>query len=101
MGVCRAPRSAEPATNRDGEVPNLKGQIVKAASARCRVPYILDLQRRATVAFPAKVSKHALKVIESLSAAYNVMYHAEHFLSADQVASLSHGLRRLELPKVG
>ena len=64
----------------DGEFPEMQGNAVKAANTRSLAPFVLDLQQRAVDIAPTDVNKHMLKVVESLHAAYEVMYGAGLFV---------------------
>ena len=76
-------------------LPELKGSSVKAANTRALAPYALNLQQRAVASDPSPVNKHALKVVESLQAAYELMYGGSYFLSVEQVRELRKALTRL------
>ena len=82
---------------RPGDFPELSGSVVKAANTRSLAPYVLDLQRRATTTDPTDANKHMLKVVESVSEAYNILYSAGYFLTAAEAAALDRHLTRMGL----
>ena len=76
----------------------LSGRVVKAANTRSLVPYVVELARRALAADPTNARlKHMYKVVESLNAAYELMYAAGYFLSDTQAATLASHLTRMGL----
>ena len=82
---------------RDDEFPELKGNSVKAANTRSLVPYALELQQRAVAIAPTEKNKHALKVVESLQALYDVFYSGGYFLTPAELATTRRQLLRLGL----
>jgi len=73
-------------SNLSGEsgYPELHGPLVKAANTRHLVPFLLDMQERATRASPTHRNRHMLKVAQSLNKLYELFYGAGHFLSEDE-----------------
>ena len=75
--------------------PELHGPAVKAANTRALTPYAVNLQQRLTTENPSDLNKHALKVIESLQACYNMFYGAGYFLPPAEIERLDFLLSRL------
>ena len=57
---------------------------MKAANTRSLVPYGVELQRRAVAIDASASNKHMLKVLESLQAAYDLLYSCDYFLTPEQ-----------------
>ena len=75
--------------------PELKGNGVKAANTRALVPFVVDIQKRATNMNPSERNKHMLKVVSSLQTAYDIMYGNGFFLSDGALTSLDKALTRM------
>ena len=59
---------------KDGDYPELKGNGVKAANTRALLPFLCDLQTRATARTDTPKNRQMLQVVQSLQHAYDVMY---------------------------
>ena len=75
--------------------PEMHGPANKAANTRSLVPYIIDLQRRATAMNPTRKHRHMLKVVESLQAAIDIFYSNGSFLSEETVTALARHLNKM------
>ena len=75
--------------------PELHGPAVKAANTRALVQYAMCLQDRSTAADPSSENRHCLKVAQSLSDAYELMYAANYFLTVDEQKKLDKLLHRM------
>ena len=71
--------------------------MAKKANTRNLAPYVLELQRRATTAGPSDVSKHILKCVEPLNAAYNIFYAGGYGVTATEADAVAHHLTRMWL----
>ena len=85
------------ATNfKDGDrFPELKGNGVKAANTKAVIPFVLELQQRATRLNPSPRNKHMEKVVLALQTAIDIMYSAGHFLDDETWTALDKNLTRL------
>ena len=75
--------------------PELHGNGIKAANTRSIVPYVRDLQQRATTMAPSRSNRHILKIINSLDCIYRIFYDGSCFLGESELASLREHLDRL------
>ena len=79
----------------EGGFPELHGPIVKAANTRSLAPFVLELQRRAVEADATESNRHCFKALESLCAAYDLVYAAGYFLNPVEQLTLERHLTRL------
>lgn len=75
--------------------PQLTGKIVKAASTRALVPFLVELARQCDHGLPFQ--RHRRKMIEWLDCVYKIMYEGEMFLTEDESDQLSHAVLRFSL----
>ena len=66
---------------KEGDFPELKGNGVKAANTRALLPYVCDLQARATARNDTPKNQQMLLVAQSLQHAYDLMYSGGPILS--------------------
>ena len=59
------------------------------------MPFVLEVQKRAVEMLPSRTNQHVLKVVESLSKVYEVLYNGGYFLSDDELTLLKHHLDRM------
>ena len=74
--------------------PELHGPGIKAANTRALLPFVVELQRRATTSIGSRRQKHMLKVAESLLEAVSTFYRAGCFLTPEEVVHVKHHLNR-------
>ena len=74
--------------------PELRGNGVKAANTRALLPYVCDLQKRATQQNPTPKNKHMLKVVDLLQTAYDIMYNGGPVLGDNACQALQRTLLR-------
>lgn len=75
--------------------PELHGPLIKAANTRALIPYLLNLQERATRAWPTTQNRHMLKVVQSLQTLYDVFYGAGYFLTQEEKVLVAKHCNRL------
>ncbi len=78
-----------------GDFPELKGNAVKAANTKACVPWVMNVQDRATTMDPSDKNKSMLKVVVSLNEIYKILYGAGYFLTREELEELSYHLARL------
>ena len=75
--------------------PQLHGKAIKAANSRALMPFALELQQRATAADHSDINRHALKVVESLNKAIDLMYGVGCFMTVGEHQRLEGLLHRM------
>ena len=77
---------------KEGDYPELKGNGVKAANTRAALPYVCELQSRASERCPSRKNRHMLLLANALQHAYDLMYDSGPVLAQDTWTDLEASL---------